>query len=142
MKAGETGCQNIGTMSSNPPLVILTTPRVDDRSRIVEDNALADISTATTPTVTPTSSPQFICVVPILTPTDAYLPALSTNCDHSFSQHADAKLATSPTQISPAVDAIVPPHERLMWRLASAFFAYFLCGWGDGGQYNLPSLSY
>jgi len=23
--------------------------------------------------------------------------------------------------------------ERLRWRLASGFFAYFLCGWGDGG---------
>jgi hypothetical protein len=23
--------------------------------------------------------------------------------------------------------------ERMQWRLASGFFAYFLCGWGDGG---------
>jgi len=23
--------------------------------------------------------------------------------------------------------------ERIQWRLASGFFAYFLCGWGDGG---------
>ena len=25
--------------------------------------------------------------------------------------------------------------ERLKWRLASAYFAYFLCGWGDGGSH-------
>ena len=24
--------------------------------------------------------------------------------------------------------------ERIRWRLASGFFAYFLLGWGDGGQ--------
>ena len=24
--------------------------------------------------------------------------------------------------------------ERLRWRLASGFFAYFICGWGDGGK--------
>lgn len=23
--------------------------------------------------------------------------------------------------------------EKIRWRLASGFFAYFLCGWGDGG---------
>ncbi len=23
--------------------------------------------------------------------------------------------------------------ERMQWRLASGFFSYFLCGWGDGG---------
>ncbi|KAF8203264.1 hypothetical protein BJ912DRAFT_920416 [Pholiota molesta] len=32
-----------------------------------------------------------------------------------------------------ADDASKAPNlERLRWRLASAFFAYFLCGWGDG----------
>ena len=25
--------------------------------------------------------------------------------------------------------------ERLRWRLASGFFAYFTCGWGDGGRF-------
>lgn len=24
--------------------------------------------------------------------------------------------------------------DRLKWRLASGFFAYFMCGWGDGGK--------
>ena len=27
--------------------------------------------------------------------------------------------------------------EHLKWRLASGFFAYFLCGWGDGGEIRL-----
>lgn len=27
--------------------------------------------------------------------------------------------------------------ERLKWRLISGFFAYFLCGWGDGGNINI-----
>lgn len=26
--------------------------------------------------------------------------------------------------------------ELLKWRLSSGFFAYFLCGWGDGGKIN------
>jgi hypothetical protein len=29
--------------------------------------------------------------------------------------------------------------EHLKWRLASGFFAYFLCGWGDGGEIRLHS---
>ena len=29
---------------------------------------------------------------------------------------------------------------RLRWRLASGYFAYFLCGWGDGGGSTLSRL--
>lgn len=25
--------------------------------------------------------------------------------------------------------------ERMRWRLAAAYFAYFMCGWGDGGKF-------
>jgi hypothetical protein len=32
-----------------------------------------------------------------------------------------------------AVAETFPHLARMRWRLASAFFAYFLCGWGDGG---------
>lgn len=34
-----------------------------------------------------------------------------------------------------------PSHEYMRWRLASGYFAYFLCGWGDGGKKETRSLA-
>lgn len=32
--------------------------------------------------------------------------------------------------------AEVPVHERFNWRIASGYFAYFMCGYGDGGEFS------
>jgi hypothetical protein len=34
-----------------------------------------------------------------------------------------------------------PSHGSMKWRLASGYFAYFLCGWGDGGKNNMGSFT-
>ena len=47
----------------------------------------------------------------------------------------NTSLATSPQKSSLSVsDEDNCIMERIRWRLASSFFAYFLLGWGDGGQ--------
>lgn len=35
-----------------------------------------------------------------------------------------------------------PSHESMKWRLASGYFAYFLCGWGDGGKKETRFLTF
>ena len=88
---------------------------------------------------------------PISLPSDALLPAYSTKCCHNSLPYVDSSVATSPTCSSPGTrlsggfsnhskdhleldessDEVQPP-ERMTHRFASAFYSYFLCGWGDG----------
>ena len=92
-------------------------------------------------------------VAPISLPSDALLPAYSTKCCHNSVPYVDNSVATSPTCSSPGTrlpsafssrnhskdhleldessDEVQPP-ERMNHRFASAFYSYFLCGWGDG----------
>ena len=52
----------------------------------------------------------------------------------STSPHpAGRKLSSFTTLIGESKPVLVKL-ERLRWRLASGFFAYFVCGWGDGGK--------
>jgi hypothetical protein len=46
---------------------------------------------------------------------------------------AGRKLSSFTTLIGDSKPVLVKL-ERLRWRLASGFFAYFICGWGDGGK--------
>lgn len=44
---------------------------------------------------------------------------------------SDCDLKSEFIESSPAD---VPVHERFNWRIASGYFAYFMCGYGDGGE--------
>ena len=102
------------------------------------------------------SSTEF--VVPVLSPvTDAHMSDYESKITiprHHNTLHmiatcdASSPTSTSPTSASPhsasrklSFTALIGESgpvqvklERLRWRLASGFFAYFICGWADGGK--------
>ena len=122
-----------------------------------EDSAVFDLDETDQHEIISTpveSSTEF--VVPVISPViDAHMPDYESKttiprhrntlhmiatCDHcdassptSTSPHSsDRKLSfTAPIGESKPVPVKL---ERLRWRLASGFFAYFICGWGDGGK--------
>ena len=86
-------------------------------------------------------------VVPILSPVnDAYMSDYESKI--TIPRHNNTLLmiaasyssSSTPTSPHPAdrkpsfIGDSKPVLERLRWRLASGFFAYFICGWGDGGK--------
>ena len=106
------------------------------------------------------SSTEF--VVPVLSPvTDAHMsdyeskttiPRHNTlhmiaTCDHC---DASSPTSTSPHSVGRKLSftaligesgPVLVKLERLRWRLASGFFAYFICGWGDGGKLQEARIS-
>ena len=97
------------------------------------------------------SSTEF--VVPVLSPVaDAHMSDYESKITiprHHNTLHMIATCdASSPTSTSPHSASrklsftaligeskpVVVKLERLRWRLASGFFAYFICGWADGGK--------
>jgi hypothetical protein len=48
-----------------------------------------------------------------------------------------SRLPSRSTSLANLSNDTLPILEHLKWRLASGFFAYFLCGWGDGGGIGL-----
>ena len=130
---------------------IAATSHCDEHHLSVDGTFVGDRPAAEVPTVIWTK-PPIPYVVPILTPSNAHLPAYSTNCYHNSLSYVDTKVTTSPTASSPGTTlpsalssrkpsledlrrtgAFTPsPPDLVKRRLASAFFAYFLCGWGDG----------
>lgn len=99
-----------------------------------------DFLDSTTSTIIPSCSR---CTTPTA-PTSAHLrnPQIDIHCEDSLPPAYS--IPSSPTSPLPSKRSSVsellnvsdggePKHERLRWRLASGFLAYFLCGWGDGG---------
>jgi len=106
-----------------------------------------------------TDNAYSICVAPTLsTPSHVQLPDRASKVN--IARHYDSLQAINTSQISPSSSPLTPmlgtdktslnllsngepdptymKLERLRWRLASGFFAYFICGWGDGGGFMLP----
>jgi hypothetical protein len=124
---------------------------ISDEANIVVESAPATATPAsrsTTTTTTTSLSPlsdvhvsdYFTCtVVPRhgtstanLHSSDTLLPtALPPSRGLSSRKSSDGVLTVSSLNL-----------EHLKWRLASGFFAYFLCGWGDGGQACLPFFNF
>jgi len=50
------------------------------------------------------------------------------------------KSTLTSSQDAEAIRAPTPQFERMKWRLAAGYFAYFMCGWGDGGTSVLKFL--
>lgn len=92
-------------------------------------------------------------VVPVLSPvTDAHMSDYESKITIPRHHHTLIMTATSdsssPTPTSPQPancklsfmtligenKPVIVKLERLRWRLASGFFAYFICGWGDGSK--------
>jgi hypothetical protein len=92
-------------------------------------------------------------VVPMLSPvTDAHMSDYESKITVPRHHHTLLMIATSdssspmPTSPHPAgcklsftaligeSKPVLVKLERLRWRLASDFFAYFICGWGDGSK--------
>jgi hypothetical protein len=83
-------------------------------------------------------------VMPVLSPvTDAHISDYESKITiprhHNTLYMIATSDASSPTSTSPysaigESKPILVKLERLRWRLASGFFAYFICGWGDGGK--------
>lgn len=91
-------------------------------------------------------------VVPVLSPvTDAHMSDYESKITiprHHNTLHmiATSDASSPPTSPHPAGcklsftaligegKPVLLKSERLRWRLASGFFAYFVCGWADGGK--------
>lgn len=81
----------------------------------------------------------------VISPTETILqlpevPSKLVSAQHYHAVDADQPSSPSTTILesgrlstSTLPSNVNPKLERLRWRLASGFFAYFLCGWGDGG---------
>jgi hypothetical protein len=124
-----------------------------------EDNAVFDSDEPDQHEIVTTlveSSTEF--VVPVLSPvTDAhksdYESKITIPRHHNTLHMIAASDSSSPSPISshPADRKLsftalireskpIPVKlERLRWRLASGFFAYFICGWGDGSKFSSKS---
>jgi len=124
-------------------------PRLFSSTLSRDDSALVDDDQSEGPSPSPTGSlpplsplvnaqlPDHASSIIILRHGDE-VPVISTDVYDMSSLPYNIPLDTtleSPQKSSLSVggedDCIM---ERVRWRLASGFFAYFLLGWGDGGQ--------
>ena len=146
--------------SIRPPNFLPRIFSAGDPTHGLEESAVADEpSTFDPPAITsplPRSS-NHTEVLPLSPLSDAHMSGYSTNITaprhHDSRSSLNTYAGTSPTSNSPGFesptelsrqsslhelrDDAVPAHpnlERMKLRLASAFFVYFLCGWGDGGE--------
>lgn len=141
-------------LSSIDSLTVIP-PHFSDGSSALEDGALFDETDRHEMIITSVESPTEL-IVPILSPvSDAHMSDYASKITiprhhHHNTQHTLAACdASLPTSTSPHTTLVnrKPSFmncvenkseqvklERIRWRLASGFFAYFLCGWGDGGK--------
>lgn len=141
---------SINSLTVAPQYLSQSTPMSEDCS-VFDETDQHEITTGTTVEL-PT---EF--VTPVLSPvTDAHMSDYASKVTIPRHHNTLNIIATcdpsSPTSISPltTLTTIKPSFmtlvgerkpeqvrlERLRWRLASGFFAYFLCGWGDGGKWS------
>jgi hypothetical protein len=119
---------------------------ISDEANIVESACATATSASqfpTTPSLSPLSdvhvSDYFTCTV---------VPRHNTSAANLHSSDTLLTTTTLPPcglpsrKSSDDVITVSLNLEHLKWRLASGFFAYFLCGWGDGGQASLPFSSF
>lgn len=100
----------------NPPAVVLFPPRAHVADRLF--NAI---------------SPRH---------SDASLPIVSTDTTTSPVTSSPPSITRKGSMVSDDLPDQTEI-ERLKWRLASGYFAYFMCGWGDGGKLRFtPSRSW
>ena len=138
--------------NSITPLTAIPESFAESPSCTPEDNAVFDSNETDHHQIisNPVNSSTEL-VVPFLSPvTDAHMSDYASKI--TIPRHHNARTiatcdASSPTSASslatpasckPSFTAESRPEqvklEKLRWRLASGFFAYFVCGWGDGGK--------
>lgn len=122
---------------------------ISDEANVIENNQSPSAVTTpysqspTTPSLSPlsdahvsdyftsTAVPRHKTSTPILHSVEIQSPTITLQPSSLPSRRSSsANLISGPSGTPPNL-------ELLKWRLASGFFAYFLCGWGDGGEINL-----
>ena len=136
------------------PLTLVPRYLPEDSSYTPEDSAVFDSDETDQHGIVSTpveSSTEF--VVPVLSPvTDAHMSDYESKITiprhHNTLHMITTSDSSSPTPTSPhpaegklsftvftgESKPVLVKLERLRWRLASGFFAYFIFGWGDGGK--------
>lgn len=138
---------SVNSLAAVPRLVITS---YQDHKPVFDDNDHSDSSTVTslsedlTPPAVPTLARLRLCDEDskIDVPQNCHddLPAVYI-CEVS-SPSSSSPTSTIPsrkssvTMLPKTSEEEAAKVERLRWRLASAYFAYFLCGWGDGGSHS------
>ena len=115
------------------------------------DSALADDVAIDLP-VLPKGKRSYSTSIPLSPLSNVHMSGYSTNTHppryHEAFVSSSSKIAHSPSSsavlstfnsreasiIEFGLSDPSPKDEQMKRRLASAFFVYFLCGWGDGGQ--------
>lgn len=127
---------SINTLSALPRL--FTTPIVEGSAICDEDSSCSEQPTVL-PSVKQAHLPDHTSKVYITTDLRPLSTPQTPDADTPFSTvPSTAVPSRKPSMVTlsdgiPRLESHEPKMERLNWRLASGFFAYFMCGWGDGG---------
>ena len=135
------------------PLTAVPSYLTESPSCALEDSAIFDPDETDHHEIITTPVEEF--VVPVLSPvTDAHMSdyeskitiprhhnTIRTTATCDVSSPTSTTSPHTPASCKPSFTTLVEESkleqvnlERLRWRLASGFFAYFVCGWGDGGK--------
>ncbi|KDR84783.1 hypothetical protein GALMADRAFT_131573 [Galerina marginata CBS 339.88] len=137
----------VNPLCTLPPVFTTGPTAAQEGSAILDDNEV-EVSGTVPSTVNSSSTfikPNLAALANVQLPDRASNIVLARHCNSSPTAYADdacsplSSLPTTPASRKPSIitltDGVDPDYvkqERLKWRLASGFFAYFMCGWGDG----------